>query len=73
MINKIIDANDGVKIDFDDDGSCYITHNSQAVIDAVVATIKEIVTDLEVGQEFDAKIKRIEDYGLFVELPKGKM
>lgn len=33
----------------------------------------EIASDLEVGQEFNAKIKRIEDYGLFVELPKKKM
>jgi polyribonucleotide nucleotidyltransferase len=42
------------------------------VIDAVEAVILEIASDLEVGQEFDAKIKRIEDYGLFVALPKGK-
>lgn len=32
----------------------------------------EIASDLEVGQEFDAKIDRIEDYGLFVQLPKNK-
>lgn len=73
VINGIIDANDGVKIDFDDDGTCYIGHKDQAVIDKVIAIIMDIVADLEVGQEFDAKIKRIEDYGLFVELPKKKM
>jgi len=35
--------------------------------------IKEIVTDLEVGQTFDAQITRVEEYGLFVQLPKKKM
>ena len=73
MINKIIDAHDKVKIDFEDDGTCYIGHRDQAVIDKVEAIILEIAADLEVGQEFDAKIKRIEDYGIFVELPKKKM
>lgn len=73
VINGIIDNNPGVKIDFEDDGTCYIGHRDQAVIDAVVAIILEIASDLEVGQEFDAKVKRIEDYGLFVELPKKKM
>lgn len=73
VINGIIENHPGVKIDFEDDGTCYIAHGDQAVIDKVVAIIEEIAADLEIGQEFDAKIKRIEDYGLFVELPKKKM
>ena len=73
VINGIIDKHPGVKIDFEDDGTCYIGHMDQSVIDAVETIILEIASDLEVGQEFDAKIKRVEDYGLFVELPKKKM
>ncbi|MCF7835275.1 polyribonucleotide nucleotidyltransferase [Candidatus Gracilibacteria bacterium] len=73
VINKIIEDCDGIKIDFDDDGTCYLTHPDQAMIDKATAIIKEIVTDLEVGQEFDAKITRVEDYGLFVQLPKNKL
>ena len=73
IINGIIERNPGVKIDFEDDGTCYIGHRDQTVIDTVVAIVLEIASDLEVGQEFEAKIKRIEDYGLFVELPKKKM
>jgi len=73
VINGIIDAHPGVKIDFEDDGTCYVGHKDQTVIDTVVDIIIEIASDLEVGQEFNAKIKRIEDYGLFVELPKKKM
>ena len=73
MINKIIEENDHIKIDFEDDGTCYQTHPHAQVIANVEAIVLEIASDLEVGQEFDAKIKRIEDYGLFVALPKGKM
>jgi len=62
-----------VKIDFEEDGTCFITHQDQKIIDEVVAIITEIVSDLEVGQIFDAKIARVEDYGIFVELPKKKM
>lgn len=72
VINGIIDKHPGVKIDFEDDGTCYIGHMDQSVIDTVEEIVLEIASDLEVGQEFDAKIKRIEDYGLFVALPKGK-
>jgi len=73
VINKIIEENGGIKIDFEDDGTCYLTHPDLAVIAKVEEIVLEIASDLEVGQEFDAKIKRIEDYGLFVELPKKKM
>jgi polyribonucleotide nucleotidyltransferase len=73
VINKIIEDCNGIKIDFEDDGTCYLTHPDQEMIDKATAIIKEIVTDLEAGQEFDAKITRIEDYGLFVQLPKNKL
>jgi len=73
MINKIIDQCDNVKIDFEDDGTCYITHQNQKIIDKVVWLIKDIVTDLEVWQEFESKVTRVEDYGLFVQLPKNKL
>ncbi len=73
MINKIIEAAGGVKIDFDEDGTCFISHQDQACIDKAVEMVTEIITDLEVGQIFDAKITRVEDYGCFVQLPKKKM
>jgi polyribonucleotide nucleotidyltransferase len=40
------------------------------MIDKAKALILEIATDLEVGQEFDAEISRVEEYGVFVKLPK---
>jgi len=73
VINKIIELSGGVKIDFEEDGTCFISHQDQACIDKAVEMITEIITDLEVGQTFDAKITRVEDYGCFVQLPKKKM
>ncbi len=72
VINDIIERCGDIKIDFDDDGTCFLTHPDQVMIEKAEAIIMEIVTDLEVGQVFDAKVARIEEYGLFVDLPKGK-
>ena len=71
-IDKIIEQCDGIKIDFEDDGTCFLTHSNQAIIEKAKNLILEIATDLEVGQSFEAKIVRIADFGLFVQLPKGK-
>ena len=72
MIDKIIEQCDNIKIDFEDDGTCFLTHEKQEMIEKAKNLILEIATDLEVGQVFDAKIVRVEAYGLFVQLPKGK-
>jgi polyribonucleotide nucleotidyltransferase len=72
VINKIIEQCDGIKIDFEDDGTCYLTHPDQAMIDKAKGLILEIVTDLELGQQFEAEITRVEDSYMFVRLPKGK-
>lgn len=72
VINKIIEENNNIKIDFEDDGTCYLTHPDQEVIDKVKAIILEIVTDLEVGQQFNGEIGKVEDSYMFIRLPKGK-
>ena len=72
MIDKIIEQCDNIKIDFEDDGTCFLTHSNQAIIEKAKNLILEIATDLEVGQSFEAKVVRIADFGLFVQLPKGK-
>ena len=72
MIDKIIEQCDNIKIDFEDDGTCFLTHSNQATIEKAKNLILEIATDLEVGQSFEAKVVRIADFGLFVQLPKGK-
>lgn len=72
VIDKIIEQCDNIKIDFEDDGTCFLTHSKQEIIEKAKNLIMEIATDLEVGQVFDARVVRVEAYGLFVQLPKGK-
>lgn len=72
VINKIIEESNGVGIDFEDDGTCVLTHPDQVSIDKAEELIMDIATDLEVGQTYDGVVSRVEDYGLFISLPKGK-
>ncbi|ARJ51723.1 polyribonucleotide nucleotidyltransferase [Staphylococcus lutrae] len=71
QINEIIDAT-GVKLDIEQDGTVYIGSTEQEMINQARQWIERIVREAEVGQVYDAKVKRIEKFGAFVELFPGK-
>lgn len=71
QVNEIIDAT-GVKLDIEQDGTVYIGSTEQDMIDEARQWIENIVREAEVGQVYDAKVKRIEKFGAFVELFPGK-
>ncbi|REI12363.1 polyribonucleotide nucleotidyltransferase [Staphylococcus felis] len=71
QINEIIDAT-GVKLDIEQDGTVYIGSTEQEMINQARQWIESIVREAEVGQVYDATVKRIEKFGAFVELFKGK-
>lgn len=73
MIDKIIlQAGGKVKIDFEDDGTVYISEVSQEAIDMAIRLIKDIADDLPLNTPLTGKITRVEAYGVFVELGKNK-
>ena len=70
-INKIIEETD-VKIDIDQDGNVSIAHQDQDKINRAIEIIKDLVREVEVGEVYLAKVVRIEKFGAFVNLFKGK-
>lgn len=71
QINEIIDET-GVKIDIEQDGSVYISSSDAAMNEKAKSIIKDIVREVEVGEIYLGTVKRIEKFGAFVELFKGK-
>lgn len=70
MIDKIIEEAGGVKIDFDDDGTCYIAHTDQTMIDCAITLIKDIAEDLPLNTPVEWVVSKVEKYGFFIDLPK---
>ena len=70
-INEIIAACDNVKIDIEQDGRVVVYHMDREPINKAIAMIEEIVKEAKVGEIYEGKVIRIEDYGCFVELFNG--
>lgn len=71
VIQKII-ADTGVKIDIEDDGSVFILTNDDVAAKKAKEIIEGIVAEPEVGKIYKATVKRIMDFGAFVEFLPGR-
>ena len=71
QINKIIDET-GVKIDIEQDGTIFISSTDEEMNKVAKKTIEDIVREVEAGQMYLGKVKRIEKFGAFVEIFSGK-
>jgi polyribonucleotide nucleotidyltransferase len=71
QINKIIDDT-GVKIDIEQDGTIFISSTDEEMNKVAKKTIEDIVREVEAGQMYLGKVKRIEKFGAFVEIFAGK-
>ncbi|MBS4199003.1 polyribonucleotide nucleotidyltransferase [Bacillus sp. FJAT-49732] len=71
QINKIIEET-GVKIDIEQDGKVFIASADEEMNVKAKKIIEDIVREVEVGQIYLGKVKRIEKFGAFVELFPGK-
>jgi polyribonucleotide nucleotidyltransferase len=70
-IRGIIDAT-GAVIDIDDDGEVKIASPDGQALDRALEMINALVEEPEVGKVYDGKVKRIVDFGAFVEILPGK-
>ncbi|MGG1759603.1 polyribonucleotide nucleotidyltransferase [Bacillus velezensis] len=71
QINKIIEDT-GVKIDIEQDGTIFISSTDESSNQKAKKIIEDLVREVEVGQLYLGKVKRIEKFGAFVEIFSGK-
>ncbi|WP_019391861.1 polyribonucleotide nucleotidyltransferase [Priestia filamentosa] len=71
QINKIIEET-GVKIDIEQDGTIFISSTEEDMNKNAKKIIEDLVREVEKGQTYLGKVKRIEKFGAFVELFPGK-
>ena len=69
-IRNII-AQTGAKIDVEDDGKVNIASADSASMEKAMAMIKELVQEAEIDQVYLGKVRKIMDFGAFVEILPG--
>ena len=67
MINSIIDEY-GVSINIEDSGQVFVTAETEESAQKAIEKIRGIVREVEIGEVFDGKVKRIMPFGAFVEI-----
>lgn len=70
-INQIIEDT-GVKIDIEQDGTVFISSTVQDKNEEAKKIIEDLIREVEPGETYLGKVKRVEKFGAFVELFKGK-
>lgn len=70
IINEIIDETE-VSIDIEDNGIIFITSEDQQSAEKAIAWIRNIIREPEVGEIFNGKVKKIMNFGCFVEIMPG--
>jgi len=70
VINEIV-AQTGATIDIEQDGLVAVTASNGESLKKACDWIHDIVRDVKIGECFNAKVKRIVDFGAFVEFLNG--
>ncbi|MGK5092531.1 polyribonucleotide nucleotidyltransferase [Deltaproteobacteria bacterium TL4] len=61
----------GVKINIDDDGVVNISSRDHEAVDAALAIVQGLTRDVEIGATYTGPVKRVVEFGAFVELFPG--
>jgi len=70
-IKKLIDETN-CAINVDDDGTVSISGMQESEVNEAVEKVQAITRTVEVGEEFEGQVKRVEPFGAFVEFLPGK-
>ncbi len=70
VIRGIIEET-GVKIDVEDDGTVFVASSEGTAMQRAIALIEGITVDAQVGKVYKGTVRRIVDFGAFVEILPG--
>lgn len=71
VIKKIVEET-GAEVNIDDTGTVIISAISPEAIELAVKTIQGIAEDVEIGNIYNGTVKKIVEFGAFVEIVPGK-
>ncbi|MCS7092349.1 MAG: polyribonucleotide nucleotidyltransferase [Patescibacteria group bacterium] len=69
---KKISADTGVQIDIEDDGRVSVYGADEAAVDQAMRIIDGLTRDLNAGEIYEGEVKRLMNFGAFVEIFPGK-
>lgn len=72
MIRKIIEETGVTSIDIDEDGKILVASPDKGALEKAVAFIKGMTMEPEIGQVYDSVVKRVVNFGAFVEFLPGR-
>jgi len=70
MIKSIVERT-GVKINISDDGLVSIASGDHKAVDAALEIVRDLTRTVEIGTVYDGLVKRVVDFGAFVEVFPG--
>jgi polyribonucleotide nucleotidyltransferase len=62
----------GVQIDIDDEGNASISSNDEIKIADAAYEIESMIKDVEIGEDYNGIVTRVENFGAFVEFLPGR-
>ncbi|MEE9161370.1 MAG: S1 RNA-binding domain-containing protein, partial [Candidatus Neomarinimicrobiota bacterium] len=71
-IIKAITRETGCKVDVDDDGTVVVSATADDHLDDAIRMVELIIKEPEVGATYHGTVRRIMDFGAFVEIAPGK-
>ena len=67
-----IQEESGAKIDIEDDGSVHISATSGEAMQTAIDAVRALTEEVEVGRIYTGTVRRLVDFGCFVEILPGK-
>jgi polyribonucleotide nucleotidyltransferase len=69
---KSIQETTGAKVDVDDDGTVYISHQEGAQAELARQKVEALTEEVRVGKVYDGRVTSVKDFGAFIEILPGR-